>query len=956
MSNTKKRIISLTLIVVLIFTLISARTIVSAGSLTAADPLSAQTNSFPQVTIDGVPVEFRGQTPVTIDGHMLFPVRDVFESLGFRVVWNDEFQTVTLVRRDYTIRITIGWRIFTLNDRSASGSSRTYPLDSATRLINGSAMLPIRQPLESIGYSVDWDENTQTVMIITPEVSTAEMTIDNVLVAFLHPGDSWGSNNTSRKYHGALAMMAELGLQGNQIRNYWFVSPGEETDRAIMEAFVWGADMIFATFPGHEPQMFSAAQELPDMHFFQAAGNMATDDYGDRRLPNFHNYSGNIAQVRYLSGIAAGLRTETNILGFVAAHPNGEVISAMTAFFLGARSVNPDVRMYVEFMGYWRNPDLEAQIAHALIDRGADVITHHTDSLYAGRAAQFRGRYLGDVWAVGYNIQRDEAAHLRLLVSPIFDWSVYLTHAVRTVVEGGAIPADTLYGLNEGGVLLSDFNPYEKVPGTAEAIAAADEELREGRNIFTGPLYDNNGVRILASGEQWIEPRSAPSWTYIVEGITVVETARAPRVMVDDMPIRFDSVHNQNPAIIDGHVFVPVLGGLSEWRGVIGRLGFRSWWDEENRAAVLIRDRDDYRLVFPIGSYTFTVNDVTHDLDAPAQFINYTKMLPIRPLIEALGYEVDWDGDTQTVLITRPETAEEPHPELFFGIMSVTLMYLSFEDAAMMATDVVVAQYVETRTFGQHTTEIEFIVHDRIFGNAADRIFVYVDNRIDSVSMMGIPEHAFGAVNLREHYERDFTPGGHYVLFLQKIANVLAHTHEDGFMFLTNLMLDLNNPTDGKMYGYPLAYHSTGLDFDSGNLSREIVVEYLSYITQNNTPARGYIRSDRLEDIIDGSPHVLIVEIAAPRRLNNQAMPSDRSSNDIFYAIVEEVLKGDMEVGRLLRIIFFADTVLPGQRHIVSIAPSDPDSPDSYFHRLASRHSLHSMDQLDEIVALISGG
>ncbi|MCL2617191.1 MAG: BMP family ABC transporter substrate-binding protein, partial [Defluviitaleaceae bacterium] len=262
------------------------------------------------------------------------------------------------------------------------------------------------------------------------------------------------------------------------------------------------------------PHMLEAAREFPDVLFFHATGDLALD----AGLPNFHNYFGNMSQARYLSGIAAGLRTETNVLGFVAAHPFAEVITGFTAFYKGALSVNPDVTMYVMFMNAWNNPALEAQIAQALIDRGADVIGQHADSPAAQTTAQTNG-----VWSVGYNANMTPAAPDAVLVSPMFDWSVYLNHAVYQVANGLDVQTDFLAGMNEGMVLLSALNPNTVVDGTEEAITAAEGDIRAGRNIFTGPIYDNEGNQILAEGEEWVERQSAPSWNFIVEGITVIE-------------------------------------------------------------------------------------------------------------------------------------------------------------------------------------------------------------------------------------------------------------------------------------------------------------------------------------------------------------------------------------------------------------------------------------------------
>ena len=280
----------------------------------------------------------------------------------------------------------------------------------------------------------------------------------------------------------------------------------------------------------------------------------------------------------------------------------------------------------------------------------------------------------------------------------------------------------------------------------------------------------------------------------------------------------------------------------------------------------------------------------------------------------------------------------------FSGAMGLS-KYLTFEDAAMMATDIVVAEFVAQRPFTQSATEFEFIVHERIFGNAADRIFVYTFN-IFGFSVMGTGYSFMDS-------ERQFTTGTQYLLLLNKTVDIYANFHEDGFVLFTDLMLDLNDPSRSTMYNEPLTLHSTGMNFDSRSLTSEEIISYVYALTRNNTPARDHIRSENLADIIKGSPYVLIVDITQPRRLAHEGMQTGSRSTDIYYTTVVEVLKGDKQVGDLVRVIFFADTVFPGERHIVSITPRNPDAP--YFYGFTSRNSLHTTDQLDEIISIIEG-
>ncbi|MCL2574783.1 MAG: stalk domain-containing protein [Defluviitaleaceae bacterium] len=110
------------------------------------------------VYIDGVAVDFDGQSPIIVDDSTLVPVRGVFEHLGFDVEWNQEVQAVAMTRGSSEVFILIGSNTFITN-------SVVYTLDVPAQIINGRTMLPIRALLESAGYSVDWDATTSTVLI-----------------------------------------------------------------------------------------------------------------------------------------------------------------------------------------------------------------------------------------------------------------------------------------------------------------------------------------------------------------------------------------------------------------------------------------------------------------------------------------------------------------------------------------------------------------------------------------------------------------------------------------------------------------------------------------------------------------------------------------------------------------------------------------------------------------------
>ena len=256
----------------------------------------------------------------------------------------------------------------------------------------------------------------------------------------------------------------------------------------------------------------------------------------------------------------------------------------------------------------------------------------------------------------------------------------------------------------------------------------------------------------------------------------------------------------------------------------------------------------------------------------------------------------------------------------------------TFEAALQDATDAVVAQYVGHRNFGITLVEYEFIVLDRILGSATDRIFLY-EYRTDNLS---------------------FSRETDYLLVLHRISvPFYGNLQDEAFVLIDGIVIDLNNPPASMMRGEELSEHSTSLNFNSRSLSSDQIVAYVMNLTRNNEPSTAPIMSDRLEDIIDGSPHVLIVEVNEPWRLMSSVRRYDwdQMETDIFYTTVLRTLKGDYRPGDTVRVVFFADTVQTGEQHIVAVSPASETT--RFFYGFTSRHSLFRMEQLNEIMEIL---
>jgi len=147
------------------FTKKLATTLLAVIMVLVLIPATVSANDTITVSIDGQAVVFEDQQPVIIDSRTLVPVGGVFGALGFTPSWDSPAQTATLTRDDFTIVITIGSATFTTN-----GAQHT--LDVPAQIINGRTMLPIRAVLESVGYELNWNSATRTVVITTSVVPT----------------------------------------------------------------------------------------------------------------------------------------------------------------------------------------------------------------------------------------------------------------------------------------------------------------------------------------------------------------------------------------------------------------------------------------------------------------------------------------------------------------------------------------------------------------------------------------------------------------------------------------------------------------------------------------------------------------------------------------------------------------------------------------------------------------
>jgi basic membrane protein A len=339
-----------------------------------------------------------------------------------------------------------------------------------------------------------------------------EVKKDKVKVGFVYIGTAGDAGYTYAHDQGRAYLQEKLGDKVEIIYQE-NVSDSDNSSVAVMQSFIdQGCEVIFANSYGYMDYMYDLAQDYPDIKFLHCSGYKSSE--------NMLNYFGRIYQPRYLSGIVAGMKTETNKIGYVAAYPIPEVIRGINAFTLGVRSVNPEATVEVVWTYTWYDPATEKQAAIALLDKDCDVIAQHQDTTGPQQAAQERGK-----WAIGYNCDTSDVCPKAFLTAPVWNWGPYYAEQVQRVLDGTWKSENYWGGMSDGIVQLAPLT--ENAPeGAQEKVDEMTEKIISGEfKVFQGPIKDQDGNVKVPEGTVMTD-NELLSFDWFVEGVigTITES------------------------------------------------------------------------------------------------------------------------------------------------------------------------------------------------------------------------------------------------------------------------------------------------------------------------------------------------------------------------------------------------------------------------------------------------
>lgn len=344
------------------------------------------------------------------------------------------------------------------------------------------------------------------IILINGNEKETEVTKNQTKVGFIFNGsredNSWGTSH----YQGMEKSAEALNLHVIYKEHV----PEDESCKKVMEELITeGCEIIICNSFGYGEYELEIAEKYPDIYFFHATGTETAD--------NLTTYFGRIYQMRYLSGIVAGLQTKTNEIGYVAAFPISEVNRGINAFTLGVRAVNKDAVVHVEWSESWTGEEEAAKATNELLNTyDIDVLTIHVNSNKPLFIAEQRG-----VWTIGYNVDNSKLYPDTFLTAAVWNWEKFYEPSILECLQGKFQGKSYWQGVDTGLVSLSPLTKNVK-EGIKEVVEKEKQRLQSGTfDVFYGPIKDTEGNIRIKEGESMSDEAMLNAFDWYVEGVEI---------------------------------------------------------------------------------------------------------------------------------------------------------------------------------------------------------------------------------------------------------------------------------------------------------------------------------------------------------------------------------------------------------------------------------------------------
>lgn len=220
-----------------------------------------------------------------------------------------------------------------------------------------------------------------------------------------------------------------------------------------------------------------AAQANPNIQFFGVDQFVAPP-----APPNYQGLLFAEAQAGYLAGIVAGTITKTGKIGTVGGRSDvPPVVSYIKGYQNGAKSVKPDVKVFVNYTEDFNAPDKGEASAKTMIGQGADVIFQVAGLTGAGA---LRAACNAKIWGIGVDVDQYQSlpdAQKCIVTSAEKHLQIAAREAIKRFKDKGKQGGNFFNDAKNGGIGYSPIRNLSPVPaGLEDKLKKAIDDMKSG--------------------------------------------------------------------------------------------------------------------------------------------------------------------------------------------------------------------------------------------------------------------------------------------------------------------------------------------------------------------------------------------------------------------------------------------------------------------------------------------
>ena len=274
-------------------------------------------------------------------------------------------------------------------------------------------------------------------------------------------------------WEGITAYGEENGLTEG-LEGYTYIQSNSDSDYItnMNSAVSAGFDLIAGIGFKLESAIDEIAQQYPDKHF------LIVDALVEQ--PNVASINFRDNEAAFLAGVAAAKTTETDHLGFIGG-VEGVIIDRFEAGFIeGAKAVNPDIEVQVEYVGSFADAPKGKQIAAAMYANDIDVIYQAAGDSGNGVFSEAKDIVSNDpsknIWVIGVDMDQEAEGIIEVegkerqltLTSTLKEVGSAVKTFAETSSKDGFKAGNQVFGLKDGGVGITEGNLSDEAKAEIE--------------------------------------------------------------------------------------------------------------------------------------------------------------------------------------------------------------------------------------------------------------------------------------------------------------------------------------------------------------------------------------------------------------------------------------------------------------------------------------------------------